>query len=93
MGHYNRKATREEMERARRAIREAFLEYEPVFGCHGDYGGHRAPRDHTIAFRLRDAQGRYHSNVVWLMPDWLRSLTPGMVIGLVARSNKGRKRK
>ncbi len=52
-------------------IRVAFPDLEPVFGSHGDYGGHRAPRDHTISFRLRDERGKFRSNVVWLMPEWL----------------------
>jgi hypothetical protein len=59
MGNQNRKATKAEMERARRVIREAFPDLEPVFGSHGDYGGHRAPRDHTISFRLRDERGNF----------------------------------
>lgn len=63
------------MARARRVIREAFPELEAVFVGHGDLGGHRAPRDHTIAFRLRDAAGRFRSNVIWLMPDALATLT------------------
>ena len=31
MGHYNRKATREEMAHARRVIKEAYPQYDPVF--------------------------------------------------------------
>lgn len=63
------------MVQARRVIREAFPQFVPVFGAHSDYGGHRAPRDHTIAFRLQDERGKFRSNVVWLMPDWLATLT------------------
>jgi hypothetical protein len=44
MSNVNRKATKAEMARARRIIREALPGLEPVFGGHGDYGGHRAPR-------------------------------------------------
>src|SRR5256885_7427647 len=87
MGNQNRKATREEMAHARRVIKEAFPELTPVFGSHGDYGGHRAPRDHTISFRLQDARGRFRSNVVWVMPDSLSSLTVDSVRGLVAEAN------
>src|SRR4029079_15106604 len=75
VGKVNRKATHDEMAHAAEAIREAFPDLEPVFGGHGAYGGHRAPRDHTISFRLRDARGQYRSNVVWVMPDQLRELT------------------
>src|SRR6185295_18246022 len=75
MGNQNRKATKQEMAHARRVIREAFPEFVPVFGAHGDYGGHRAPRDHTIAFRVQDERGRFPSNVIWLMPDWVGTLT------------------
>ena len=87
MGNQNRKATKEEMAQARRVIREAFPEFVPVFGAHSDYGGHRAPRDHTIAFRLQDERGKFRSNVVWLMPDWLATLTVGNIRALVAESN------
>lgn len=52
--HSNRKATRDEMASATQVIQEAYPEYEVVWGSHGDYGGGRAPRDHTLAFRLRD---------------------------------------
>ena len=75
------------MAQARRVIREAFPEFVPVFGAHSDFGGHRAPRDHTIAFRLQDERGKFRSNVVWLMPDWLATLTVGKIRELVAESN------
>jgi len=87
MGNQNRKATKQEMAHARRVIKEAFPEYEPVFGGHSLYGGHRAPRDHTISFRLRDQWGRYHSNVIWLMPDCLSALSVPDVRSLVSQSN------
>lgn len=57
--HTNRKASGGEMAYATQVIQEAFPEYEVVWGTHGDYGGHRAPRDHTLAFRLRDRWGKY----------------------------------
>jgi len=91
MGNQNRKATREEMAHARRVIREAFPEFEPVFGGHGDYGGHRAPRDHTLSFRLKDKQGKLRSNVVWIMPEYLSSLTVQDVESMVGRANGKRK--
>lgn len=87
MGNQNRKATKDELAHARSVIREAFPDMVPVFGAHSDYGGHRAPRDHTIAFRLRDERGRFRSNVIWVMPDWLGALTVADVQALVARSN------
>ena len=91
MGNQNRKATKDEMAHARRVIREAFPELEPVFGSHSDYGGYRAPRDHTISFRLRDQHGKFRSNVVWLQPDWLGTLTVTDVESLVGRANGKRK--
>lgn len=87
MGNQNRKATKAEMAHVRRVIREAYPNLEPVFGGHSAYGGHRTPRDHTISFRLRDRQGKFHSNVVWLMPDWLSSLTADDIRARVAQSN------
>jgi hypothetical protein len=87
MGNVNRKATSDEMAHAIQVIRDAFPEYEPVFGRHSSYGGHRAPRDHTISFRLRDQWGKYHSNVIWILPQQLASLTVGDVQKLVANRN------
>ena len=81
------------MAHVRRVIAEAFPDLEPVFGGHSAYGGHRAPRDHTISFRLRDNRGKFHSNVVWLMPERLNSLTAADIRSLVAQSNGKRKRK
>ncbi len=75
------------MAHVRRVIKEAYPDYEPVFGGHGAYGGHRAPRDHTISFRLRDQMGQFHSNVVWLIPDVLSSLTIEDIRATVSRSN------
>ena len=91
MGNQNRKATKEEMDRIRRVIKDAFPDLSPVFGGHGAYGGHRAPRDHTISFRLRDERGQFRSNVIWLMPEQLRELTAANIRALVERSN-GRRR-
>jgi hypothetical protein len=81
------------MDYVRGVIAEAFPEYTAVFGGHSSYGGHRAPRDHTISFRLRDQFGQYHSNVVWVTPEWLSSLTPVDVRSLVERANGTRKKK
>ncbi len=93
MSNVDRKATRDEMAYANRVIREAFPELEPVFGGHGAYGGHRAPRNHTISFRLRDRHGKYRSNVVWVDPEYLGSLTPDDVRRLVARANGERRKR
>jgi hypothetical protein len=81
--HANRKATREEMRKATEVIKQAFPDHDVIWGGHGDYGGHRAPRDHTISFRLRDRWGKYHSNVIWLMPDELSKLTVASVKRMV----------
>jgi len=91
MGNQNKKPTNPEMAHARRVIRAAFPELTPVFGAHGDYGGHSAPRDHTIAFRLQDERGKFRSNVVWLIPDWLATLTVADVQAMVARANGERR--
>jgi hypothetical protein len=87
VGNVNRKATRDEMDHAYRVIREAFPDLEPVFGGHGAYGGHRAPRDHTISFRLRDERGNYRSNAVWVMPEYLAGLTAEDIRAVVSRAN------
>ena len=75
------------MTHARKVIEEAYPDCRAVFGGHGDYGGHRAPRDHTISFRIQDKNGKFQSNVIWLMPEELNSLTPGAIRYLVDVSN------
>ena len=84
MGNRNRKATKSEMAHARRAIQAAFPEWTPVFSGRGKG---MAPRIRTISFRLRDAMGKFHSNVVWLMPDELATLTPDEVRAKVAAAS------
>ena len=81
--HSNREATKEEMAHATQVIQEAYPDYEVVWGSHGDYGGHRAPRDHTLAFRLRDRLGKYRSNVIWVAPECLSSITVAWVKRMV----------
>lgn len=94
-GGVNRKATADEMAHAAAVIREAFPGFAPVFAGHSAYGGHRAPRDHTVSFRLRDSRGKYRSNVVWVLPQYLSSLTTADARDLVAHANgtTGRTRK
>ena len=93
--HANRKATKDEMVYATQVIQEAYPEYDVVWGSHGDYGGGRAPRDHTLSFRLRDRLGKYHSNVIWVMPDGLASITTAWVKNMVIQgtSHKTKSRK
>lgn len=87
MGNQNRKATKAEMAHLRQVVAEAFPGCVAVVGGHGDYGGHRAPRDHTISFRVRDADGKFRSNVIWILPDFILGLTAAQVVDLVRRSN------
>ena len=76
MGRVNRKATGDEMAHATQAIQEAFPEYDVVWGSHGDYGGGRAPRDHTLWLDLRD--GSAHFNIPELYGgDLFRWMRPG----------------
>ena|ERR1700677_420663 len=93
--HSNRKAMSDEMAHATQVIQEADPEYDVVWGSHGDYGGGLAPRDHTLAFRLRDHWGKYHSNVIWVSPEWFSSITVEWVKKMVKRgtSNKSRSRR
>jgi len=83
--HSNRKATRDEMAYATQVIQEAFPGHEVVWGSHGDYGGGRAPRDHTLSFRVRDRWGKYQSNVIWVNPADLSRVTAAWVKKVVKR--------
>jgi hypothetical protein len=90
--HANRKATKGEMAYATQVIQRAYPEYEVVWGSHGDYGGHRAPRDHTLAFRLRDRWGKYRSNVICVAPDRLSSISEAWVKKMVERGSSDKRR-
>lgn len=90
MANVNRKATGGEMARAMQIIREAYPELEPVFGGHSSYGGSRASRDHTISFYLRDQWGKRHSDVIWVLPQYLAGLRVSDVRAMVAYSNGAR---
>jgi hypothetical protein len=88
--HTNRKATGDEVAYATQVIQQAFPKHEVVWGSHGDFGGHRAPRDHILAFRLRDHRGKYRSNVIWVSPELLSCITAEWVQKMV---NRGTSRK
>ncbi len=75
MRHANPKPDKEGIQHLRRVAREAFPNLSVQFCSHGDLGGHRAPRDHTLAFRLVDARGKFRSNVIWVMPQTLTTWT------------------
>jgi hypothetical protein len=95
VGSVNRKAAVDELAYATQVIQEAFPEYEVVWGSHGNYGGGRAPRDHTLSFRLRDQWGNYHSNVIWVNAAGLSGINVGWVKQVVKRgtSHKPRSRR
>lgn len=86
-GHANPKPSKEGLQRLRRAAKEAYPDCTVEFCSQGDLGGHRAPRDHTLAFRLVGADGRYHSNVCWLNPEYLKHYTADDIRSLVGASN------
>lgn len=69
--HANPKPSKLALANFKRVAKEAFPQYVLEFCSHGDLGGHRAPRDHTLAFRLKDSFGKYRSNVVWVFPQSL----------------------
>ena len=85
--HANPKPDKDALQHLRYVAREAFLRHSVRFCSHGDLGGHRAPRDHTLAFRLVDAQGKFRSNVIWVMPQALKTWTVDDVRRAVDRSN------
>jgi hypothetical protein len=85
--HANPKPSRRGLEHLRQVAEQAFPPHTIRFCSHGDLGGHRAPRDHTLAFRLVDERGKYRSNVIWVMPQSLLSWTPACVRQAVDESN------
>jgi hypothetical protein len=85
--HANPKPDQKALQHLREVAREAFPGLELRFCSHGDLGGHRAPRDHTLAFRLFDSRGKVRSNVVWVMPQSLMHWTAEDVRSAVDRKN------
>ena len=85
--HANPKPNKKGLDHLRSVAREAFPNLSVRFCSHGDLGGHRAPRDHTLAFRLVDARGKVRSNVVWVMPQSLARWTAQDVRSAVDRAN------
>jgi len=85
--HANPKPTERGKQALRRIAREAYPDLKIEFCSHGDLGGHRAPRNHTLAFRLRDGKGRLRSNVIWVLPQSLEHWTVDDFRNTVERSN------
>ena len=75
------------MAHLKRVAREAYPNLSLRFCSHGDLGGHRAPRDHTLAFRTVDSRGKFRSNVIWVIPQTLKTWTAKDVRLAVERSN------
>jgi len=90
--HANPTPDKNALEHLRRVAREAYPHYYIRFCSHGELGGYRAPRDHTLAFRLVDSDGKFHSNVIWVMPQTLLNWTAGDVRREVNKSNGKRGR-
>jgi hypothetical protein len=88
--HANPKPEERGLAHLRRVAQEAFPEHSIRFGSHSSYGGHRAPRVNTLAFRLVDASGHYCSNVIWVLPQTLREWTADDVRRAVRDCNGGR---
>ena len=81
------KPDKEALQHLKRMAKEAFPNQTLRFCSHGDLGGHRAPRDHTLAFRMVNSRGQYCSNVVWVLPQSLLSWTAEDVRRAVHQSN------
>lgn len=85
--HANPKPEKDGLAHLTRVASEAYPNHTIRFCSHGDLGGHRAPRDHTLAFRLVDGRGKFRSNVVWVAPESLKSWTADDVRRAVDESN------
>ena len=85
--HANPKPSKSGKAHLRAVAKEAFPKLQIEFCSHSDLGGHRAPRDHTLAFRLKDSRGKYRSNVVWVSPQSLFNWTKQDVLDAVAKAN------
>lgn len=91
--HANPKPSKNALAQFRKTALEAFPQLTVRFCSHGDLGGHRAPRDHTLAFRMVDQRGKFRSNVVWVFPQGLTSWTAENIRNAVERSNGRQSRK
>jgi hypothetical protein len=68
------------------AVAEAFPGCEADF-CGGVERSRMAVLGPTLGFRVREADGTYRSNVIWLNPGYTGAVTAGWVTQAVARSN------
>jgi len=85
--HANPKPDKNDLDHLKRVVKEAYPKLRVRILSHGDLGGHRAPRDHTLAFRLEDSRGRHRSNVVGVVPRELKHMTTADIRRAVDKSN------
>lgn len=85
--HANPKPEQRGLDHLRRVAAAAFPDCSIRFCSHSTFGGHRAPRVNTLAFRLVDAKGRFGSNMIWVAPRRLRTWTAEHVRRAVVESN------
>ena len=68
------------------AVAEAFPGCSAEF-CGGVERSRMAKLGVTLGFRVKDGRGKYHSNVVWLNPEYEGAVSAATVVWLVKESN------
>lgn len=69
-----------------RAVAEAFPGCTAEF-CGGVERSRMATRGPTLGFRLKDARGKYRSNVIWIDPSYAGTVNAAWVVDAVKQSN------
>lgn len=68
------------------AVAEAFPECVAEF-CGGVERSRMATRGPTLGFRVKDARGKYRSNIIWVDPTYAGSVSAAWVVNAVKASN------
>lgn len=90
MARNKRQRGRDVRRRLRAAIGKAVTEAFP--GCTAEFCGgversRMATRGPTLGFRLKDARGKYRSNIIWVNPEYEGAVSAAWVVGAVKESN------
>jgi len=82
--------TRAVRQNLRVAVNTAVAEACP--GCVAEFCGgversRMATRGQTLGFRVKDARGKYRSNIIWINPTYTGSVSAAWVVDAVKSSN------
>jgi hypothetical protein len=91
MAKHKKQRTRDVRRRLQGTIAEAVAEAFP--GCTAEFCGgversRMATRGPTLGFRVKDARGKYCSNIIWINPEYEGSVSAAWAAKAVKQSNR-----